>query len=173
MASHSIVYAIYYSFFEVFPLVFPAMYGFNEGESGLAFLSILAASMLSVLLYWAYLYYIVEPDIRKNGMTAQERRLILAFSIFTVGIFLVIQCFFIYLPMSYPVYAASLFAANDFCRSALAAAAILFADPLFAHLGVARGVSLLAGLTCGCIAGIWLLYFYGAKLRARSKFTIK
>jgi DHA1 family multidrug resistance protein-like MFS transporter len=74
--------------------------------------------------------------------------------------------------MSYPQYAASLFASNDFFRSALACGSILFARPLFVNLGVARGVSVLGGLSTLGIAGMICLYVFGAKLRARSKFAI-
>jgi DHA1 family multidrug resistance protein-like MFS transporter len=77
-----------------------------------------------------------------------------------------------YLPLTYPQYAASLFAANDLCRSALAAGAIIFARPLYINLGIGRGVSVLGGLMVGGVIGIWLLYFYGAKLRARSRFAV-
>src|ERR1051326_5369001 len=35
----ALFYGIYYTFFEVFPLVFPPFYGFNLGEIGLAFLA--------------------------------------------------------------------------------------------------------------------------------------
>ena len=49
--------------------------------------------------------------------------------------------------MSYPQYAASLFAGNDLCRSAFAFAAILFARPMFLNLGIGKGVSLLGGLS--------------------------
>ena len=76
-----------------------------------------------------------------------------------------------YLPLTYPQYAASLFAANDLCRSAMAAGAILYAHPLYINLGIGRGTSLLAGLLCGGIFGVWAIYFFGAKLRAKSKFA--
>jgi len=89
------------------------------------------------------------------------------------GIFLLFQCIFIYIPLTYPQYAASLFAGNDFARSATAAGAIHFSPPLFHNLGVGPGVSLLAGLTCGGVIGIYVLYFYGAALRARSRFAAK
>ena len=75
-------------------------------------------------------------------------------------------------PLSYPQYAASLFAGNDFFRSALACGSILFARPLFINLGVARGTTLLAGLSVIGIIGIFILWKFGAKLRARSKFAI-
>lgn len=93
-------------------------------------------------------------------------------TMFPIGAFVLFQCIFMYLPLTYPQYAASLFAANDLCRSALAAGAILFAHPLYINLGIGRGVSLLAGVLCGGVIGIWILYFFGAKLRAKSKFAM-
>lgn len=83
----SLVYGIFYSFFEVFPLVYPVMYGFTSGESGLAFLPIPMAGAFSVGLYWAYLWYFVEPDLRANGLPPPEKRLVPAlFSAFLVPI---------------------------------------------------------------------------------------
>lgn len=73
--------------------------------------------------------------------------------------------------MSYPQYAASLFAGNDFFRSALACGSIMFARPLFINLGVDRGVSLLAGCSCLGVIGMFVLYYTGASLRKRSKFA--
>lgn len=77
-----------------------------------------------------------------------------------------------YLPLTYPQYAASLFAANDFCRSSMAAGCIIFGHPLYVNLGIGRGISILAGLLCGGVAGIWALWYFGATLRARSRFAI-
>jgi DHA1 family multidrug resistance protein-like MFS transporter len=152
---------------------------------GLTFLSISVSVALAILSYWAYMYYVVEPEIITKGLTTPERRLIPALfasfllpigfifgwtakasihwivSIIGIGIY------------SYPQYAASLFAGNDFVRSALASGSILFARPLYLNLGIGPGVSLLAGLTCGCVVGIFVLYSFGANLRARSKFAAK
>lgn len=199
----SLIYGIYYSFFEVFPIVYIGIYGFNLGQMGLVFLSIAVALAIAVPLYFLYLYTIFEPEVKKKGLLAPERRLIpglfacflppiglflfgwtsrssvywmvsvVGIFIFTIGIFQVIQCVFIYIPMTYPQYAASLFASNDFMRSTLACGAVLFSRPLFINLGVAPGVSLLAGLTVGCIWGMFGLYYLGATLRARSRFTAK
>lgn len=85
--------------------------------------------------------------------------------------FLIFQSVFVYLPMSYPKYAASLFAANDLCRSAFAVACILFARPMFENLGIGGGVSLLAGLSCLGIVGMFALWKYGAWLRSKSSFA--
>jgi MFS transporter, DHA1 family, multidrug resistance protein len=199
----ALIYGIYYSFFEAFPLVYGEMYGFNIGEMGLAFLSITIGVSIAITTYWAYLYYFNDPWMRKNGFGQPERRLLpalvatlfcpvglfifawtsspkihwivptIGILIFTLGIFIVIQCIFIYLPLTYPQYAASLFAGNDFTRSTLATGAIHFSRPLFGNLGVGRGVSLLGGLTAGCCVGLYALWYYGARLRARSKFSAK
>ncbi|KAJ5889040.1 major facilitator superfamily domain-containing protein [Penicillium taxi] len=197
-----IIYAIYYSFFEVFPLVYPTYYGMTLGEIGLVFLCIMVSCLIAVAIYWSYIFFYANPRIIKFGLGPQEERLIpaliasfgppiglflfawtsrasihwivptIGITIYAGSVFIVMQVLFIYIPLSYPMYAASLFAANDFCRSALACGSVLFAHPLFGNLGIARGTSLLGGLSVTGIIGIWLLYYYGAKLRSMSKFAV-
>ncbi|KFY46609.1 hypothetical protein V495_02359 [Pseudogymnoascus sp. VKM F-4514 (FW-929)] len=198
----AIIYGIYYSFFEVFPLVFPVFYGFSLGTIGVLFTCILIACLIGVLVYSAYLHFYMIPDILKNGLRAQEHRLVpalfacfgptiglfifawtarpniswvvptIGIVIYAASVFVVVQCIFTYVPMSYPQYAASLFAANDFLRSASACASILYAHPLYKNLGIGRGTSVLGGLSVIGIVGIFLLWIFGAKLRARSKFAL-
>ncbi|KAM3433258.1 hypothetical protein NHJ13734_006528 [Beauveria thailandica] len=192
----SIIYGIYYSFFEVFPLVYPVQYGMDSGQLGLVFLCILCACLIGVLVYSLWLYL-----MRGCDFTTPERRLVpalffsfgptiglflfawsarssihwivptIGITIYGSSVFVVFQCLFIYIPISYPRYAASLFAANDFFRSALACGSVLFAQPLFSNLGVARGVSVLGGLSVIGIIGIWILYYSGTKLRSMSSFA--
>ncbi|KAF5628283.1 cycloheximide resistance [Fusarium tjaetaba] len=198
----AIIYGIYYSFFEVFPRVYPVYYNMNLGQIGLVFLCVLVSCMIGVGIYVSYLYFYMDPRIAKRGWPIQESRLVpalpaalgptiglflfawtarasihwivptIGITIYGATVFIVMQCIFVYIPLSYPMYAASLFAANDFFRSALACGSVLFAQPLFDNLGVAKGTSLLGGLSVIGIVGIWLLYFYGGKLRSLSKFAI-
>jgi DHA1 family multidrug resistance protein-like MFS transporter len=56
--------------------------------------------------------------------------------------------------MSYPKYAASLFAGNDFCRSLFAFGAVLFGRPMYVNLGVDKGISLLGGLSVSGIVSL-------------------
>ncbi|PKK50066.1 hypothetical protein CI102_4741 [Trichoderma harzianum] len=197
----SLTYGIYYSFFEAFPLVYPQVYGFNIGETGLCFLTIGIACLIGISIFYTYQFCYLLPEIRKNGPRAPEHRLVPAlFAVITlsagyfmfgwtvqsnihwivslIGVvilvtsnFLIFQSVFVYLPMSYPKYAASLFAANDLCRSVFAVACILFARPMFENLGIGGGVSLLAGLSCLGIAGMFALWKYGAWLRSKSSFA--
>ncbi|KAI9805006.1 MAG: hypothetical protein M1833_006309 [Piccolia ochrophora] len=204
----SLVYGIFYSFFEAFPIVFLEYYHFNFGQMGLTFLCITVATAISIPVYIYYLYYIIEPRLKTRGLGEPEERLIPALvssllvpvglfifasyqsawtaresihwivpiigvAIYIIGVFIVLQCIFIYLPLCYPSHAASLLAGNDFVRSAVAFAAILFAHPLFIKLGIGAGTSLLAAFTVVCIGGVYALYFFGANLRARSRYTAK
>jgi MFS transporter, DHA1 family, multidrug resistance protein len=198
----AIIYGIYYSFFEVFPLVYPPMYGFSLGLIGVVFTCILVACIVGIAIYCGYLHYILIPDIIKNGLRAQETRLVpalfacfgptiglfvfawtanpsihwiaptIGITIYGASVFVVMQCIFVYVPLSYPQYAASLFAGNDFLRSAFACGSIMFGRPLFINLGVGKGVSLLGGLSVIGIIGMFALWIFGAKLRARSKFAV-
>jgi DHA1 family multidrug resistance protein-like MFS transporter len=194
-------YGVFYTFFEVFPLVFPPLYGFNLGQTGLAFLSCLVGVIIALVAYFAYLRFYMVPDNIKNGLREQEHRLVPAIfgsvllpiglfifawtsnptihwiapligvAIFVIGHFFTMQSLFIYIPFSYPKYAASLFAGNSVWRSGIAGGSVVFARPLFINLGIHRGVSLLGGLSVAGIFGTIAIYHFGKKLRARSKFA--
>lgn len=198
----AIIYGIYYSFFEVFPLVYPVYYGFSLGMIGVVFTCILVACLMGIAIYCLYLWLYLIPDIKAHGLRAQESRLVpalfacfgptiglfifawtaresihwiaptIGITIYGASVFVVMQCIFVYVPLSYPQYAASLFAGNDFLRSAFACGSILFGRPLFINLGVGKGVSVLGGLSVIGIIGMFALWIFGAKLRARSKFAI-
>ncbi|OBT41552.1 hypothetical protein VE00_08650 [Pseudogymnoascus sp. WSF 3629] len=173
----ALVYGIFYSFFESFPLVYPVIYHFNLGESSLPFLAVTVALAISMPLYCWYWYSVIEPRVQLQGFGPPEDRLVpallaswtvpIGLFIFAwstrytihwivsvigvcltmIGTYTIMQCIFLYLPFTYPNYAASLFAANDFARSAFAAGCVLFSQPMFAKLGVPAGISLLGGLT--------------------------
>lgn len=53
----SFAYAIFYMFFQAFPIIFEGIYGFNAGEEGLAFLPIGVGSSIACLiyLYWDHI----------------------------------------------------------------------------------------------------------------------
>ena len=181
--------------------MFPKIYHFNMGEVGLTFVTIGIACLIGVTSFLIYQYRYLIPDIKKNGLRAPEHRLVpaligviflpigyfmfgwtarasvhwivslIGITILVTANFLIFQCVFVYLPLSYPKYAASLFAANDLSRSLFAAACILFSRPMFINLGVGGGVSLLAGLSCLGVVGMFYLWRYGAWLRSKSTFA--
>lgn len=125
----ALCYGIYYSFFEAFPLVYISLYHFNLGELGLTFLSITVGISLAIVVFYAYLWYFLEPDIILHGLGAPERRLvpaliasffcpvglfifgwtaraeihwmvsIVGIMIFTIGIFVIMQSIFMQLAL--------------------------------------------------------------------------
>ncbi|KAK5110511.1 hypothetical protein LTR85_001001 [Meristemomyces frigidus] len=157
-------YGIYYSFFEVFPLIYPPLYGSNLGDTGSKCITV--ACLIGVTSFLIYQIWYLIPAIKKNGLRAPEHRLVPALigvvalpvgyfifgwtarrsvhwivsligaCILVAANFLIFQCVFVYLPLSYPKYAASLFAANDLSRSLFAAACVLFSRSMFINFGV-------------------------------------
>ncbi|KAJ6568410.1 major facilitator superfamily domain-containing protein [Mycena vulgaris] len=55
------VYAIFYLWFEAFPLVFSDIYHFNEGLSGLPFLGFLVSGSITYTVYCLYQMYHIAP----------------------------------------------------------------------------------------------------------------
>jgi DHA1 family multidrug resistance protein-like MFS transporter len=197
-----IIYGTYYSFFEVFPLVYGGVYGFNLGETGLVFICIVVGCAIGMIFYGMLILKVVIPDILKNGMGPQEvvlkPALIFVFgptislfvfawtsrpdinwivptifiAIYALSVFILFQALFAYIPLSYPQYAASLFAGNDLFRSIFAFGAVLFSRSMFINEGIGKGVSILGGLSALGWFGVYYLYFQGAKLRAKSRFAV-
>ncbi|KAI5289716.1 hypothetical protein KEM54_003368 [Ascosphaera aggregata] len=187
----AIIYGVYYSFFESFPLVFPVLYGMNLGMTGVLFTCLIPACFLGLTAYCIYVHFsfryqrktcvepppehrllpgLIAPFGQTAGLflfawTANEKFPwivpILGVVMNSASAFLNMQSIFMYLPVSYPQYAASLFGMNDFVRSAFAFCTIMFSRDMFLNLGIARGVSLLGGLSVFGIFGMWTLYFYG------------
>lgn len=83
----SVIYGIYYSFFEAFPLAYIGIYDFNVGELGIVYVDIAVGCAIGIVIYCTYQWLYLEPDIQKNGLRAQEHRLVPAlFSIWLLPI---------------------------------------------------------------------------------------
>ncbi|KAF1995014.1 MFS general substrate transporter [Amniculicola lignicola CBS 123094] len=197
----ALLYAIFYSFFEAFPLVFAAMHGFSTGASGLAFLTIPLGLAFAIPVQLIHYKYYLFPSLVKNGPPVPEfwlRTSLVVSFLAPIGLFIfawtassdihwivpligvvlfqaaayqLMNAQFAYIANIYPKYAASLFAANAAARSWLAGGAILFARPMFIQLGVGGGVSVLGGVMALCSGLLWTLYYTGAVLRKRSRFV--
>ncbi|KAG9025036.1 hypothetical protein FRB95_010609 [Tulasnella sp. JGI-2019a] len=151
-----LAYSIFYLWFEAFPLVFDGIYGFRAGIDGLPYIGIIIGTFVALVINAAWNKFYIERLYKRNGYVAPEERLKLALfagvmipisllifgwtsranvhwvgpiigaGIYMPGIFLLFQCFLIYLPTGYPDYAASVLAGNDFVRSSMAGVFPLF-----------------------------------------------
>ncbi|KAL8291587.1 hypothetical protein RQP46_002565 [Phenoliferia psychrophenolica] len=197
----ALVYAIFYLWFEAFPLVFTGIYHFNLGLSGLPFVAFIVSGVITFAGYVAYNRYHMEPRYAKNPDLAPEARLELAMfaaffipvslfifgwtaranvhwifpiigaALYLPGIYLIFQSILLYVSMGYPRHAASIFAGNDLFRSTFASFFPLFGRAFFTKLGLGGGSSLLAGISILMIPLLYLLIKSGASLRQKSKWT--
>ncbi|KAK9459264.1 major facilitator superfamily domain-containing protein [Lipomyces oligophaga] len=156
-----LVYAIVYTFFEAFPIVFVEVHNFNLIENGLAYMGLYVGCILGVLLYCALLRWSIIPALTTKppehiltytligapfgpisilmlGWTSAAHIHwivpIIATVIFSIAFVPIFQSIFAYLSMSYPRYLASVFASNALFRSSMAAAFPLFASAMFKNL---------------------------------------
>ncbi|KAI5477203.1 MFS transporter, DHA1 family, multidrug resistance protein [Pseudohyphozyma bogoriensis] len=196
-----LIYAIFYLWFEAFPLVFTDIHHFNLGLSGLPFLGFVVSGGITFFFYVVYNKVHMEPRYLKNPDIQPEVRLELAIvasifipislflfgwsskasvhwivpiigaALYLPGIYLNFQSILMYLAMGYPTQAVPIFAGNDLFRSTIASFFPLFGKAFFDKLGLGGGSSLLAGLSILMIPVLYALMKFGGRLRARSKWT--
>ncbi|GAA5851013.1 hypothetical protein JCM9279_005258 [Rhodotorula babjevae] len=194
-------YAIFYLWFEAFPLTFNEIHHFSLGVGGLPYLTFIVSAAITFTAYWAYQKYHMNPRMERDPDLKPEARLEIALiaapfipasllifgwsaresvhwmvpvvgaGLYLPGIFLAFQGCMVFITMSYPQYAASNLAANDFFRSTIASAFPLFGARYFHVLGLGPGSTLLAGASILLMPFLWLIIKYGHVLRARSKFA--
>lgn len=194
------VYALFYLFFESFPLVFGNIYGFSIGQQGLAFLGYLVTAFFTYIGYVAYLRYRIRP-LSESGRMVPEDRLeigmwastlipistliygwtaresvhwivpVIGASLYLPGVYLIFQSIMTYIGTSYATFAASALAGNTLLRSVIASVFPLFGHAFYENLGLGPGSSLLAGISVILIVPLFLIKKYGKTLRAKSKYS--
>ncbi|GAA5863811.1 hypothetical protein JCM3774_001165 [Rhodotorula dairenensis] len=194
------VYAVFYLWFEAFPVVFNDMYGFSLGVSGLPFLAFVVSASVTFTFYVLYQRWHVQPRLEKNPDTPPEIRLelgvmagplvpisllifgwtagrthwmgpVVGAGLYLPPVFLLFQSCLMYCSQSYPMYAASILAGNDLFRSVTASLFPLFGEKYFHALGVGPGCTLLAGVSALMVPVLYIVMKMGPRLRARSRFA--
>lgn len=199
----TLVYAIFYLYFEAYPLIFEGVYAMSPGIAGLAFLPILVGACLALAIFISYDRILLRAQqSRKQWAQIEEfRRLPLAclggplFVIaifwlgwsarsgvpwivpmlagvpFGIGFMLIFMALLNYLTDAYEIYAASAMAASSCTRSIFGAALPLAARPMYKHLGIAWGNSLLGLFSLAMCAIPFVFIKYGSQIRAGSRFS--
>ena len=96
---------------------------------------------------------------------------VIGLSCIGVGFFTIFQAALNYLVDTFQKYSASAVGANTFLRSAFAAAFPLVVTPMYHNLGVPWASSLTGFIGVAMLPIPYFFFFYGKKIRARSKWS--
>lgn len=88
--NYRLIYGLLYIWFESFVIVFIDIYHFGLGTEGLAYLGIFVGILITIVPFFAYLKYYLEPRFDENGDIKPEERLVPA----CVGGFAIPICLF-------------------------------------------------------------------------------
>jgi len=196
----SLLYGLLYCWIESFGVVFIEHHGFNLGENGLSFLSIVIGGIIAYCGFLPWIIYVLKPKFAAGTFVPEDRlpvamfgAVLLPISLFWFGwtssasihwivpmiaascwaiaTYLLFQAGFNYLVDCYPRYVASVLAGNDLMRSFLGAGFPLFSNAFFHNLGVGPACSILGGITILMMPIPFILYRYGPQVRAWSKYA--
>ena len=73
-----LIYALFYLWFESFPIVFIGIYHFREQLLGLAFLGMLGGVLVTLPPFFYYIYTVQEKMFDENGQIKPEKRMPIA-----------------------------------------------------------------------------------------------
>ena len=193
----AIVYGTLYLLFGAYPIVFQEVRGWSEGVGGLAFLGVLVGLLIGVYISGLSGKLYNRAAVKAGGVAPPEARLlgamlgalfiplgmfwfawtnypsvhwispVMAGAPFGFGLVLVFLSVTNYLVDAYTIFAASALAANTVLRSLFGAAFPLFTTQMYENLGIHWASSVPAFLALAMVPVPFLLYKYGAAIRAR------
>lgn len=197
----SVVYALLYMLFTIYPIVFQQKRGWNSGVGELP----LIGTVVGAVIGGAIVFWFSSRDRKKllaGHKGVPEDRLpvamiggvlfpitmfwfawsaeynsvpwivpTLAGVFLSTSILLIFVAYLNYLTDTYLMFAASALAANTVCRSACGAAAPLYTQYMFDALGVGGGGSLIGGVACLLVPIPFIFAKYGGPIRERSPFA--
>lgn len=197
----SVVYALLYMLFTIYPIVFQQKRGWNSGVGELPLLGTVVGAVigggiifavsarhrkrqregyrgraedrLPVAMFGGCLFAITMFWFAWSAEYNSVHWIVptLAGTFLATSIMLIFVAYLNYLTDTYLMYTASAMAANTICRSACGAAAPLYTQSMFDALGVGGGGSLIGGVAVLLAPIPFIFYRYGEPIRKRSKFA--
>ncbi|KAJ5378668.1 hypothetical protein N7509_011787 [Penicillium cosmopolitanum] len=193
-------YAVFYLYFQAYPLVFQDLYGLSAGIAGLAFLPISVGAVIAFIIFMCYgMFHTKANKAGKKWTTVEEyRRLPLAAIdsllpcsgspgrqrhpstqspplcldfFFGLGYILIFMAMINYLTDAYKQYSASAQAAASTIRSTMAVCLPLATNPMYSKLGINWATSLLAFISLSLAIIPFAFMRYGEWIRGRSPFA--
>lgn len=197
----AIVYGTLYLLFGAFPIVFQRERGWSEGIGALPFLGVAVGMILATIFIILAAPLYARTAKKYGGIAPPEERLVVAMvgaiavplgmgifagttspsihwiapviggAFFGFGLVLIFLAITNYLIDAYTIFAASVLAANSLLRSAFGAAFPMFTSYMYADLGTSWASAIPAFLALACLPAPFILYRYGAAIRARCTYS--
>ncbi|KAG6356254.1 hypothetical protein INS49_015641 [Diaporthe citri] len=128
-----LLYAIFYSFFEFFPLVYGNVYDMNHGQIGLMFLTVVISITIAGIPYTLCIHFVINKSLRSGKTMTPEDRLLpalVASLLIPVGLFLFAwtsrpSIHFMVPTIGVGLFASSLFSGNGFAKAMVAFCGVL------------------------------------------------
>jgi multidrug resistance protein len=190
-----LIYAMLYAFFFAYPIIFGALYNYNNGIIGLMFIPILIGAGFALVAtpfvekHFKRICQVRSPTPEDRLVGAMIGAPFIPISLFILGAtsfkhiiwvgpassglafgFGMVLCYYSvnnYIIDSYQKYAASALAAKVFLRSGGGAAFPLFIVQMYNRLGLQWASWLLAFIGVAMVFIPYTFYFFGGKLRAK------
>ncbi|KAJ4470182.1 MFS polyamine transporter [Lentinula aciculospora] len=191
------VWGVFFCMIESIGSVFNTIHGFNTGQVGTVFVTFVIGSLLGFLtnFFQEHLYRKNYPN------RGPEARLYLAccaavfvpcgmfiyawstlthvpwialtigITVFLYGTFIIYLAVFTYLADCYGPFASSALAGQSLCRNLAATAFPLFTQQMYAKLSYKWANTLFGCIACVMMPIPFILFFYGPRIRSRSKFS--
>lgn len=196
----AVLYSYLYILFTTFPNVFSGLYGFNEGETGLAYLGLGVGFSIGQISLGAFMDRYYKRQQALHGSVKPEDRLpplvvgsclvpvglfwygwcagsrthwilpIIGTAFCALGMFYSFVAIQIYLVDAFTLFAASAIAANTVARSVFGATIPLAAPALYDRLGYGWGNTLLGFIGVAFVPFSLLLLFFGERIRTTERF---
>ncbi|KAI6121232.1 major facilitator superfamily domain-containing protein [Pisolithus sp. B1] len=196
---HSFVYGLLFVLLEAYPLIYNTHYSMSREQADLVFIAPFIGNVLGVLMYFGYYKPQSSPVVKQRSKPeARLPGVLLASLLVPIGLFwltfsarpdvhyffpivsgvpvgmgmtlLQLSLFNYYIDL-YPTMSASTIAANSAIRGVVATVLPSVGLPLYTSLGIRNANVLLACISCiGFPTGV-ILYVFGRRLRAASRWA--
>ncbi|KAJ3975701.1 MFS polyamine transporter [Lentinula raphanica] len=191
------VWGVFFCMIESIGSVFKTLHGFNTGQVGTVFVTFMIGTLFGFCTNFfqerlyrknypnrgpeARLYYACGAAILVPcGMFIYAWStftdvpwiaLTIGITIFVHGTFIIYLAVFTYLADCYGPFASSALAGQSLCRNIAATAFPLFTQQMYAEMSYKWANTMFGCIACLLMPIPFILFFYGPRIRARSKFS--
>ncbi|KAF4454790.1 multidrug resistance [Fusarium albosuccineum] len=180
----TVVYIVLFTFLVGWPYIFEHTYGLDQGLANVIFVAMFLGTQINfafvppeIRLWYAMLGAAVSIPISlfwlgwTNYPSISIWSAIFAVVFFGYGVTGIFICVYMYIIDSYEIYSASALTFVSLTRYLVAGGMTVVGIPFYENMGTHYTLTIMACLSIILAAIPYVLYFYGPKIRAKSRFA--